>query len=51
MATLTIADLDNGKRDLETVDAVANSQADTTTTRYGDAVLTLSGALCRRPYD
>lgn len=47
MATLTIADLDNGKRDLETVDAVANSQPDTTTTRYGDAVLTLAGALRR----
>lgn len=45
MATLTIADLDNGKRDLETVDAVANSRADTTTTRYGDNVLTLAGAL------
>ena len=47
MATLTIADLDNGKRDLETVDAVANSPADTTTTRYGDSVLTLAGALRR----
>ena len=47
MATLTIADLDNGKRDLETVDAVANSQADTTTPRYGDSVLTLAGALRR----
>ena len=45
MATLTIADLDNGKRDLETVDAVANSQADTTTTRYGQQTLTLAGAL------
>lgn len=50
MATLTIADLDNGKRDLETVDAVANSQADTTTTRYGDSVLTLAGALRRLGY-
>lgn len=50
MATLTIADLDNGKRDLETVDAVANSQADTTTTRYGDAVLTLAGVLRRLGY-
>lgn len=47
MATLTIADLDNGKRDLETVDAVANSQSDTTVTRYGDSVLTLTGALRR----
>ena len=47
MATLTIADLDNGKRDLETVDAVANSQADTTTTRYGKQTLTLAGALRR----
>lgn len=47
MATLTIADLDNGKRDLETVDAVANSQADTTTTRYGQQTLTLAGALRR----
>lgn len=47
MATLTIADLDNGKRDLETVDAVANSQADTTTTRYGQPTLTLAGALRR----
>ena len=50
MATLTIADLDNGKRDLETVDAVANNQADTTTTRYGDSVLTLVGALRRLGY-
>ena len=50
MATLTIADLDNGKRDLETVDAVANSSADTTTTRYGDSVLTLAGALRRLGY-
>lgn len=47
MATLTIADLDNGKRDLETVDAVANSQADTTPTRYGPQTLTLAGALRR----
>ena len=45
MATLTIADLDNGKRDLETVDAVANSQADTTTTRYGQQTHTLAGTL------
>ena len=50
MATLTIADLDNGKRDLETVDAVANSQEDTTTTRYGDAVPTLAGVLRRLGY-
>ena len=47
MATLTIADLDNGKRDLDTVDAVANSQADTTPTRYGPQTLTLAGALRR----
>lgn len=47
MATLTIADLDNGKRDLETVDAVANSSSDFTTTRYGDSVLTRAGALRR----
>lgn len=47
MATLTIADLDNGKRDLETVDAVANSQADTTPTRFGQQTLTLAGALRR----
>ena len=50
MATLTIADLDNGKRDLETVDAVANSQADTTTTRYGQQTLTLAGVLRRLGY-
>lgn len=50
MATLTLADLDNGKRDLETVDAVANSQADTTITRYGDSVLTLAGVLRRLGY-
>jgi hypothetical protein len=50
MATLTIADLDNGKRDLETVDAVANSPEDTTVTRYGDNVLTLAGALRRLGY-
>ena len=50
MATLTIADLDNGKRDLETVDAVANSPEDTTVTRSGDNVLTLAGALRRLGY-
>ena len=50
MATLTIADLDNGKRDLQTVDAVANSPQDFTTTRYGAQVLTLSGALRRLGY-
>lgn len=50
MATLTIADLDNGKRDLQTVDAVANSPADTTVTRFGDSVLTLAGALRRLGY-
>ena len=47
MAILTIADLDNGKRDLETVDAVANSQSESATTRHGDNVLTLAGALRR----
>lgn len=50
MATLTIADLDNGKRDLQTVDAVANSPQDFTTTRYGDSVLTRAGALRRLGY-
>ena len=50
MATLTIADLDNGQRDLQTVDAVANSPADTTVTRFGDSVLTLAGALRRLGY-
>lgn len=45
MATLTIADLDNGKRDLQTVSEVANSLADFTPTRFGDSVLTLAGAL------
>ena len=50
MATLTIADLDNGQRDLQTVDAVANSTADFTTTRFGDSVLTLAGALRRLGY-
>ena len=47
MATLTIADLDNGKRDLQTVDAIANSPADTTVTRFGNQTLTLAGALRR----
>lgn len=51
MATLTIADLDNGKRDLQTVDAVANSPQDFTTTRYGDSVLTRAGALRRLGYE
>lgn len=50
MATLTIADLDNGKRDLETVEAVANSPADFTPTRFGANVLTLAGALRRLGY-
>ena len=51
MATLTIADLDNGKRDLQTVDAVANNPEDFTQTRYGDSVLTLAGALRRLGYE
>lgn len=50
MATLTIADLDNGQRDLQTVGQIANSPADTTVTRYGDSVLTLAGALRRLGY-
>ena len=50
MATLVIADLDNGKRDLETVDAVANSQSDTTGTRQGQQVMTLAGTLRRLGY-
>lgn len=50
MATLTIADLDNGKRDLETVCAVANSRSDFTTTRFGGQTLTLAGALRRLGY-
>lgn len=50
MTTLTIADLDNGKRDLQTICAVSNSPQDFTTTRYGDNVLTLAGALRRLGY-
>lgn len=45
MATLTIADLDNGKRDLQTVDEVANSTGETATTRFGQQVPTLWAAL------
>lgn len=47
MATLTIADLDNGKRDLQTVDAVANSRAATATTRFGQQTTTLYEATRR----
>lgn len=47
MATLTIADLDNGKRDLETVDGVANSRAASVTTRYGQQTSTLYEAIRR----
>lgn len=47
MATLTIADLDNGKRDLQTVDAVANSRAATATTRFGQQTTTLYEAIRR----
>lgn len=47
MATLTIADLDNGKRDLETVDGVANSRAASVTTRRGDQTTTLYEAIRR----
>lgn len=47
---LTIQDLANGKRDLQTIDAVANSPQSSTTTRYGDSVLTLAGALRRLGY-
>lgn len=45
MATLTIADLDNGKRDLQTVEQVANSTNDTTATRFGQQVPTLWAAI------
>lgn len=47
MATLTIADLDNGKRDLQTVDEVANSRAATATTRFGQQTTTLYEAIRR----
>lgn len=50
MATLTIADLDNGQRDLQTVEQVANSPADSAVTRFGGSVLTLAGALRRLGY-
>lgn len=52
MATcaLTIADLSNGKRDLETIASVANSSEDWTTTRTGQQTLTVSGALRRLGY-
>lgn len=47
---LTIQDLANGKRDLQTIDAVSNSREDFTETRYGEFSLTLSGALRRLGY-
>lgn len=47
MATLTIADLDNGKRDLQTVDRVANSRAATATTRFGQQTTTLYESIRR----
>lgn len=47
MATLTIADLDNGKRDLQTIEEVANSRAATATTRYGQQTTTLYEAIRR----
>ncbi len=47
MAILTIADLDNGKRDLETVDAVANSRAASATTRLGQQTTTLYESIRR----
>lgn len=47
MATLTIADLDNGKRDLQTVDEVANSRAATATTRFGQQTTTLYESIRR----
>lgn len=47
MATLTIADLDNGKRDLQTVDEVANSRAASVTTRRGQQTTTLYEAIRR----
>ena len=47
MATLTIADLDNSKRDLETVEAVANSRAASVTTRHGQQTTTLYEAIRR----
>lgn len=47
MTTLTIADLDNGKRDLQTVDGVANSRAASVPTRYGRQTTTLYEAIRR----
>lgn len=47
MATLTIADLDNGKRDLQTVDEVANSRAVAATTRFGQQTTTLYESIRR----
>lgn len=47
MATLTIADLDNGKRDLQTVDEVANSRAAAATTRFGQQTTTLYESIRR----
>lgn len=47
MATLTIADLDNGKRDLQTIDEVANSRAASATTRFGQQTTTLYESIRR----
>lgn len=47
MATLTIADLDNGKIDLETIEGVANSHATQINTRYGGPVATLHETIRR----
>lgn len=47
MATLTIADLDNGKRDLQTVSEVANSRAASATTRFGQQTTTLYESIRR----
>lgn len=47
MATLTIADLDNGKRDLQTVAEVATSRAATATTRFGQQTTTLYESIRR----
>jgi len=45
MAIPTDQQFDDAARDLVTVDDVANSPEDTTTTRSGDTVLTLTGAI------
>lgn len=49
MSALTIQDLNNGKKDLEHIEALATSEALTAQDRFGKSKLTLAGVLSKIP--